>query len=136
MIWRNITLIIVLSILNLGCNGDYDEDLGNGYHLVRTNACCIFVFKQDVNPIIIGNKTIYDTRIVKPVVKELYIDDKYIVGLKISNECCYLDVYEKKHNTPNGYFIINKKSGEVMTGLKKEDLKRYGININKMKEVL
>ena len=126
---------IMIIVLIIVYSGDYSKDLGNGYSLERTNACCVFVMKEEEKLTIASSNECLG-RLIKPQVKRLYINGTIIVGLKVSNECCYLDECEKKHNTPNGYFIINKKSGEVMTGLKREDLKLYGININKMKEIL
>jgi len=131
-----ILLITVLLFLNSCSNGDYTKKLGGDYTLERTNACCIFVFKGNVHPTIEGNTVTKDTRIIKPVVKELFINDMYIVGLKVDNQCCYLSDYEKKHNTPNGYFIINKNNGEITAGLKKSELAKYNIKFNKMKKIL
>lgn len=126
--------IAVIMVFIIAYSGDYSRDLGNGYVLERTNACCIFIMKNENLAVVDSNDSV--GRLIKPQIKKLYTDGTYIVGLKVSNKCCYLDEDEKKHNTPNGYFIINKVNGEVKTGLKKDDLIRYGIKLKKMKEVL
>ena len=129
------TILLLLLLIFFGCNGDYSKDLGNGYSLERTNACCIFVMRkqEDVELVSAGESIGRD---IKPIVKELYINNTYITGLKESNKCCYLDEDEKKHNTPNGYFIINKTNGKMVTGLKKYELKKYNIELRKMKKIL
>ena len=126
---------IMIIVIIIAYSGDYSKDLGNGYELERTNACCVFIIKEGEKLTITSSNECLG-RLIKPQVKKLYVNEILIVGLKVDNECCYLDECEKKHNTPNGYFIINKKSGEVITGLKREELKQYGINIDTMRKVL
>ena len=41
---------------------------------------------------------------------------------------------KKKHNTPNGFFIIYKKSGKIVSGI--NNLKDNNITIAKMKKIL
>lgn len=135
MIQRKL-LALLLLVFIIGCTRDYTKKLGKDYILEKTNTCCIFILKKNVKPAKEGNIIFYDTRVIKPKIKELYINNSYIVGLKVSNKCCYLTEYEKRHNTPNGYFIINKNSEKIISGLKKVELKKYKIQLGKMIKVL
>jgi len=103
----------------------------------KTNACCVYIFKEDVPPIEYKKGSIvYDNRVIKPVVKEVYIDNEKIVGLKKKNECCYLTKSEKRFNTKNGCFEIYKESGVVLDGLTAEELNDMDISIHSMKKIL
>ena len=129
-------LLFLIFIFIFGCNGDYSKNLGGGYTLERTNACCIFIFNKNVQPVTIGNTTVHDTQVVKPLVKKIYIDKEKIVGYKVNNQCCYLDEYEKRNQTKNGYFVLYKKSGYIRDGLDEKKLMELNISINKMEKIL
>jgi len=129
-LWQIYLTPISLVMLS-GCGaGDYSKPLGNGYTLERTNACCIFVAKKNTK------SGFGMTRTIKPLVTELYVDETKIVGVKSKNQCCYLTEDEKADITPNGYFIIYKKDGLILSGLSQEELKDRNISIKKMEEIL
>lgn len=132
---KKILLFLLLVFIN-GCNGDYSKELGKDYILERTNACCIFIYKKDVNPTKIGKSIYYDNRIIKPMIKRLYINQEHIVGYKANNNCCYLSKFEKEHDTPNGYFIIYKNNGKTISGLDKKELIEYDIKLKSMKQII
>ena len=75
-------------------------------------------------------------RIIKPLVVELYVDHRMIVGIKSDNQCCYLSEDEKLVIIPNGYFVIYKESGRLVTGLSKRSLGDRNISIENMEKVL
>ena len=130
-------LFISSLLITAGCGlGDYTKHLGGGYSLERTNGCCIFIFKDEVKPKNYKNITVYDGRVIKPFVRDLYLDKEKIVGYKVDNKCCYLSEEEKAFNTQNGYFIIYKNSDKIVTGLSTQELLELNIFLNKMKEVL
>jgi len=126
-----IVTFIILIIYN-GCNSDYDKNMGDNYRLIKTNACCIYIFNEEIQATKIGNITYYDNRIIKPMIKKIWYNNEIIIGYKEKNECCFLDDYEKEN--PNGYFIINKKNQEIIDGLDRktflDTLKKYHIKIN------
>jgi len=128
---RLIIFFIILIISN-GCNGDYDKDLGANYRLLKTNACCIFIFNEEIEATKVGHMTYYDTSVIKPMVKKIWHNNEIIIGYKEKNECCFLAEYEKEN--PNGYFIINKRTQNITDGLDKKTflsaLKKYHITIN------
>jgi len=129
-------LLFLIFIFLFGCSGDYSKKLGGGYTLERTNSCCIFIFKKNTQPVKVGNTILYDNRVVKPLIKKLYIDKEKVVGYKISNQCCYLSEYEKRNQIKNGYFVLYKKSGYISDGLDEERLIELNISINKMKKII
>jgi hypothetical protein len=133
---RQKILLFLISIVLLGCNGDYSKDLGGGYTLEKTNSCCIFIFSRDTQPVKVEDTILHDNRVVKPQVKKLYIDKEKIVGYKVNNQCCYLTEYEKKHQIKNGYFIIYKKTGLIYVGLDEKNLIKLNISISKMKKII
>lgn len=135
MMKQKIFLFLIFIFL-FGCGGDYSKNLGKGYTLERTNACCIFIFNKNVQPVKVGDTILYDNRIVKPLVKKLYIDKERIVGYKVDNQCCYLTEYEKRNQIKNGYFVLYKKSGYMRDGLDEEKLMELNISINKMKKII
>jgi len=135
MMKQNILLFLIL-IFIFGCSGDYSKNLGGGYTLERTNSCCIFIFNKNIQPERVGNTMLYDNRVVKPLIKKLYIDKEKIVGYKVSNQCCYLTEYETRNQIKNGYFILYKKSGYIRDGLDEKKLMELNVSINKMKKII
>jgi len=134
---RKIFFLSLLAIIVAGCGlGDYTKNLGNGYTLEKTNSCCVFIFKKNVAPKQNSNVIVFDNRVIKPLVKELFFDNEKIVGLKVENECCFLSGDEKKNNTKNGYFIIYKKKDFITDGLTKQELRDMNVSIDKMEKVL
>ncbi len=124
-------LVVITLLLVEGCGlGDYTRSLGNGYTLERTNACCVYVAKKSS---IAG---LGMTRIVKPLVMKLYVDETKVVGVKSENQCCYLTEDETANVTPNGYFVIYKEDGTLLSGLTKCALEDRNISIERMEEVL
>ena len=93
--YRGVTILAVLFtgfffvMFVTGANGDYSVDLGDGYSLERTNACCVFIYSKKVPPLQNGNIVTYDNRIIKPLVTELYVNEDEIIGYKKKNTCCY-----------------------------------------------
>jgi len=128
---NRLIIIFITLIISIGCNGDYDKDLGDNYHLVKTNACCIFIFNKKVEATKVGNVTYYDNRIIKPMVQKIWYNNQVIIGYKVKNECCFLADYEVEN--PDGYFIVNKKTQKIIDGLDKttflSTLKKYHVNI-------
>ena len=43
---------------------------------------------------------------------------------------------EKDHQTPNGYFIIDKRNALIHTGLTKEQLREKDIHLSVMEKIL
>ncbi len=129
-------LLFFISFFLFGCNGDYSKNLGGGYTLERTNSCCIFILNKNVKPKKVGKSKIYDNRVIKPLIKKLYIDKEKIVGYKVNNQCCYLTEHEKRNQIKNGYFILYKKSGFIYDGLDEKKLLELNISIDKMKKII
>lgn len=127
--------LFLIFIFLFGCNGDYSKNLGEGYTLERTDSCCIFIFNNHVKPTKVGDSILYDNRVVKPLIKKLYIDNEKIIGYKVSNQCCYLTEFETKNQIKNGYFILYKKNGYIDDGLDEKQLMELNISFIKMKSI-
>ncbi|WP_299946005.1 hypothetical protein [uncultured Microbulbifer sp.] len=104
-----------LPLLLFGC-GDYSKDLGGNYRFVRTNSD---------NHVIIKKLSEFDNEIkVHSNVQNYAYDDVYILGVRVQSkdkEAQYADAMSQG----SGYFVLNKNTGEIMTGLSKSNFDQF-----------
>jgi hypothetical protein len=124
-------IFFVFFIFFVAYSGDYSKQLGGGYTIERTNACCIYISNENAPWIEKGNLTYREYRIIKPKVKKIWFNNKIIVGYKEKNECCYLSKEEVEN--PDGYFILDKHGNTFWDGLSKsafeKKLNKYSLKL-------
>jgi len=103
------------TLLLFGC-GDYSKDLGGDYKFVRTNAD---------NHVIVKKLSDYDNEIkVHSNVEDYVYDDTYVLGVRVQSNDDEAQ-YEKALRQGSGYFVLNKKTGELVTGLSKNNFDQF-----------
>ena len=111
------TIISLFAALLIGC-GDYSTDLGGGYEFVRTNAENHFV-----------NLKLSDSHNemkVQSNVQAFTYDELYVLGVRVQSEITESQ-YKEALRQDSGYFIINKQTGVVTSGLDKH---RFELLVN------
>lgn len=103
------TIISFLAALLIGC-GDYSTDLGGGYEFVKTNA------KNHV--VILKLSESYNEIKVHSNVQAFAYNDLYVLGVRVQSEAKEAQ-YKEALRQGFGYFIINKQTGVVTSGLDK-----------------
>ena len=98
------------SMLRLLPIGDYEAQLPNGYHLVRTNSPTVFIWSP---------KGISTAMVVPPKIVEIGVHEALVAG-----RVEYSPDSDVPMEHAAGYFILDTSNGEVDIGLSEEEFEK------------
>lgn len=106
----NFIPILITIFFILGCEKEVPEDLGDGYTFFTTNPSNHYINKN--------RKAIVHTNII-----EYKVIGKFIVGFREPTK--FHEVPESLISKNYGYFVLDKKTGNLREGLSKSEFEEF-----------
>ncbi len=107
-----VTAFVLVSVL--GCHGDFERGLPNGYRLVRTNAVQTYITPPEG----VHHPSHRFGTAVAPNITQVGLQQEMVFGVvEAPPEPEPGDYLQLAHFSVPGYFILNTRTGDVRAGL-------------------